>query len=101
MLIYNTTFQVSIEQARNFVVWLHEQYIPLAQQSDEVHNPRMMHILSHRDSDSECFSLQFEVEDSALLHRWYSHTGQALNDEMTKVFGEAVTGFPTLMEIIE
>ena len=101
MLIYNTTYQVTVDQARTFCVWLHEQYIPRAQESDEVRNPRMCHILSHRDADSECFSLQFEVESSARLHHWFKHVGSALNEEMLRIFGDAVTGFPTMMEVIE
>lgn len=28
MLIYNTTYQTSIDDARNFVIWLSESYIP-------------------------------------------------------------------------
>ena len=28
MLIYNTTYQVAIDDARNFVIWLNECYIP-------------------------------------------------------------------------
>ena len=28
MLIYNTTYQVDLADARNFVIWLTESYIP-------------------------------------------------------------------------
>ena len=28
MLIYNTTYQTGIDDARNFVIWLSESYIP-------------------------------------------------------------------------
>ena len=28
MLIYNTTYQVGNDDARNFVIWLHEVYMP-------------------------------------------------------------------------
>ena len=91
MLIYNTTFHVEMGDARNFVIWLNEYYIP------EVENLR---ILSHKEQDSECFSLQWEVEDSAALHRWHVKQGATLNAEMMKVFKDKVIGFPTLMEVI-
>ena len=55
----------------------------------------------HHDEDSECFSLQFEVKDSAKLHEWYVKKGEALNGELQKVFKDKVAGFSTLMEVIE
>ena len=100
MLIYNTTFHVEMGDARNFVIWLNEFYIPEVEKSGELKNPRILRILSHKEQDSECFSLQWEVEDSATLHRWHVKQEAALNTEMMKVFKDKVIGFPTLMEVI-
>ena len=100
MLIYNTTFQVEMGDARNFVIWLNEYYIPEVENLGELKNPRILRILSHKEQDSECFSLQWEVEDSAALHRWHVKQGATLNAEMMKVFKDKVIGFPTLMEVI-
>lgn len=101
MLIYNTTYHVTTADARNFVIWLNECYIPETEQSGELKNPRILHILSHKEDDSECFSLQWEVEDSAALHRWHTRQGARLNEEMLKIFKDKVIGFPTLMEVIK
>ncbi len=100
MLVYNTTFHVELDDARNFVIWLNECYIPEAEKSGELKNPRILRILSHKEQDSECFSLQWEVEDSAALHRWHTVCGAKLNEEMMKIFKGKVVGFPTLMEVI-
>ena len=86
--------------ARNFVIWLNEYYIPEVENLGELKNPRILRILSHKEQDSECFSLQWEVEDSAALHRWHVRQGATLNAEMMKVFKDKVIGFPTLMEVI-
>lgn len=101
MLIYNTTFQVSTDNAQHLVVYLHEKYIPEALHSGIMRHARMSRILSHRDPDSECFSVQFEVEDMALLHKWYSTDGVRLNNEMSKLFKNDAVSFPTMMEVIE
>ena len=101
MLMYNTTYHVQINDARNFVIWLNECYIPAVEKSGELHNPRILRILSHKEQDSECFSLQWEVEDSAALHRWHTKQGAHLNEEMIKLFKDKVIGFPTLMEVIK
>lgn len=101
MLIYNTTYQVNFEDAKNFIIWIHEVYIQKVLEFGVLRKPRLCKILSHRDENSECFSLQFEVENSACLHRWYSQQGVALNDEMMKVFKDKAVGFTTLLEVIE
>lgn len=101
MLIYNTTFQVDMDDAQNLVIYLHEKYIPEAMKSGVMKNARMCRILSHRDENSECFSVQMEVDDTAQLHKWYSSDGTRLNNEMMKLFKNRVVGFPTMMEVIE
>ena len=100
MLIYNTTYHVEMGDARNFVIWLNECYIPEAEKSGELTHPHILRILSHKEQDSECFSVQWEVADSAALHRWYTACGARLNDELMKTFKDKVIGFPTLMEVI-
>ena len=65
MLIYNTTFHVNLSDAQNFVIWLNECYIPCAQESGELAHPRITRILSHKEPDSECFSLQWDFHRSA------------------------------------
>ena len=101
MLIYNTTFQVEMKDARNFVIWLSECYIPEVEKNGKLKNPRLTHILSHQEPGSECFSLQWEVDDTATLHHWHTEQGMALNEEMMKIFKDKVVGFPTLMEVIK
>lgn len=101
MLVYNITFQVDFNDARNFVIWIHQAYIPRALEGAILHNARLCKILSHHDEDSECFSLQFEVEDSAALHKWYKQYGVALHEEMLKIFDQKVIAFTTLMEVID
>ena len=87
--------------ARNFVIWISECYIPEVENNGKLKNGRLVRILSHQEDDSECFSLQWEVEDSATLHRWHTEQGAALNEQMMKVFKDKVVGFPTLMEVIK
>ncbi|MBO5182411.1 MAG: DUF4286 family protein [Paraprevotella sp.] len=101
MLIYNTTYQVDADDARNFVIWIHQCYLPRVAEFGFLAHPRLSRILSHREADTECFSLQFEVESSARLHHWYNKQGAALNEELKKTFQDKVVGFTTLMEVIE
>lgn len=101
MLVFNTTYTIPNADARNFVIWVHQVYIPKATESQLLTSPRLLRILSHKDEDTECFSLQFNVTSSSLLHKWYSTIGKSLSDEMLKMFEERIVGFSTIMEEIE
>lgn len=100
MLVYNTTFQVDDDVHDNFLIWIKECYIPEVLKHGTLSAPRICRILSHRDEGSS-YSLQWEVENSTLLHRWHLEQGARLNDELLKIFKDKVVGFPTLMEIVE
>lgn len=99
MLIYNTTYHVEEGYEKNFLIWLQEYYLPEVEKQGMLHAPRILRVLSHRD-DGESYSVQFEVEDSARLHRWHQEQGVKLNEELRKTFQDKVVGFPTLMEVI-
>lgn len=100
MLIYNTTYQVENDDARNFVIWLHEVYMPQVEENGLLKAPRLTRILTHKEEETECFSLQWEVEDTRILHQWHTAQGAALNAEMMHVFKDKVLAFSTLMEVI-
>ena len=100
MLVYNTTYHVESEQEKYFLIWLQEYYLQEVSKRDELKAPRVLRILSHKEEGSICFSVQFEVESSADLHRWHREQGVKLNEEMMRLFKDKVVGFPTLMEVI-
>lgn len=99
MLLYNTTYHVEEEVEENFLIWLNEVYIAEVEKEGILRNPRLSRILSHQDNGS-CYSLQWEVENSADLHRWHLKKGMKLNEQLLKTFQDKVVGLPTLMEII-
>ncbi|MBP6064927.1 DUF4286 family protein [Bacteroides sp.] len=100
MLIYNTTFQVDDNVCDNFLIWIKESYIPEVEKHGALNQPRLCKILSHRE-EGWSFSLQWEVENSSVLHKWHMEQGTVLNEELKKMFENKVIGFPTLMEVIE
>lgn len=101
MLVYNTTYRVDSADADNFLIYLHEVYMPEISKSGMLSNPRLTRILSHKDADSECFSIQYDVENSTRLHKWYVEKGDALYQDLCKAFKDKVAAFQTLMEVID
>lgn len=100
MLIYNTTYHVEDEVHENFLIWIKECLIPEMEKSAVLKSPRLCRLLSHQD-DGTSYSLQWEVENSTVLHRWHTEEGQKLNQEIIRIFKDKVVGFPTLMEVIQ
>ena len=100
MLIYNTTFHVEDEVLNNFLIWIKECYITEVKKQGTLKSPRLCKILSHHD-EGHSYSLQWEVENSAVLHHWHMEQGKHLHEELIKIFKDKVVGFPTLMEVIE
>ena len=100
MLIYNTTYQVSDDVLQNVLIWIKECYIPQVLQLGYLSSPRLCRVLSHLD-DGHSYSLQWEVESSAILHQWHLKQGSVLNEELIKIFKDKVVGFPTLLEVVE
>ena len=95
MLIYNTTYHVEEGQEKFFLAWMQEFYLPEVEKHGTLYAPRIARILSHIEEGSICYSVQFEVENSAKLHQ-----GVKLNEELLRIFNDKVIGFPTLMEVI-
>ena len=100
MLIYNTTYHVEEGEDKNFLIWMQEPYLPAVEKNGTLYAPRIARILSHIEEGSICYSVQFEVENSAKLHRWYQEQGVKLNEELLNIFKDKVSDFPTLMEVI-
>ncbi|NDV58386.1 DUF4286 family protein [Bacteroides sp. 519] len=99
MLIYNTTYHVEDEVHDNFLIWLKECFIPEVAKDEVLQSPRLCRILSHHEGGHN-YSLQWEVENSTILHRWHTEKGIKYNEEITKIFKDKVVGFPTLMEAV-
>ncbi|NLV52629.1 MAG: DUF4286 family protein [Bacteroidales bacterium] len=101
MLIFNTTFHAEMEESKNLIIYLQEKYIPEAQKSGVMRNARMSRIISNQEDGTESFCVQFEVEEMAQLHKWYTSEGTKLNNEMSKLYNKKVISFPTVMEVME
>ena len=102
MLIYNTTYAVTEEDLACFLAWAQEKMISAVHADGILTRGRLARILSHSDEEGgHSFSLQFEVADSAALHKWFLRQGRQLQQEMQQIFGNRIVGFSTLMEVME
>ena len=98
MLLYNTTYHVEQDRVDLFLIWLKEKFIPEVKANGLLTNPRVYKVLSHLEEGVESYCLQWDVENSGTLHRWYTAQGAELNEELVRTFQDKVMGIPTLME---
>ncbi|HIS11355.1 MAG TPA: DUF4286 family protein [Candidatus Avibacteroides excrementipullorum] len=101
MLIYNTTYHVEDDVRANFLIWTRQYLIPTIAGEGTLGNPKLLEVLSHREEGSSCYTLQWEVADSASLHKWHLKQGTTINEQLTKTFKDKVVGFPTLLEVLD
>jgi hypothetical protein len=82
--------------------YLKTVYIPAVIHSEILHSPKMHRVLNdENDSDGVSLSVQFLVEDTAILEEWMHKEGVKLQQEMGEKFQDQVAGFSTLLEVIE
>lgn len=102
MIIFNTTFHIEKEVVDSFLDWLKEVYIPEALEGQYIHSPQLCKVLSQQEGEEGySYSLQFKVQDTAILHKWFMATGNKLDNQAIGLFGHKVTKFSTLLEIVE
>ncbi len=101
MLIYNTTYHLVDEVEKNFLIWIKESVIPTNLNSGLMKNPRMCKLLSHQEAGNSSYTLQWEVDNTAVLHEWHMKLGAKQHEEMGQIFGDKVISLPTLMEEVD
>lgn len=101
MIVYNTTYHAHNSVAEKFLVWLKDTYIPRALCDGRLIEPRLTTVMNAEESDGINYSLQFRSESVEVLRNWYEETGDDLVVELSKIFGQKVAGFSTLLEEID
>lgn len=101
MIVYNTTYHAHNSVTDEFVAWLKATYIPKAVVDGRLIEPRLTTVLNAEESDGVNYSLQFRAESVDALRKWYEEIGDDLVVELSKVFGQNVAGFSTLLEEID
>jgi hypothetical protein len=101
MLIVNTTYNVSENCRKDWLIWIHSDYIPEVIRTGFLVNPRFYRLLIENEPGTESYALQFEVKNQETLDGWFQKYGMNIQETMSHRFHENVLGFTTLMEAVE
>lgn len=99
MLIYNITFLVADTSLSRWLSWVKNQHIPNMLSSGSMSKPQLAKILNENGQEGTSFSVQFHVGNMAILEEWHQKHAQALQQECSRLFGEEVLFFATVLEL--
>ena len=101
MLVFNTTYLVSHEKHDAWHKWLYEHHIPAMVDSGYFSKPQVAKVLTNEQQNGVSFSVQFHIENMALLEAWNEKYTKAFLADFSKRFGQEILLFSTVLEIIE
>lgn len=101
MLIFNTTYKVSGSQNENWLNWIKEQHIPFMMSSGDFSKPQTTKIVGSEDNEGISYSVQFHIYDMTTLIQWHKEFATSFQNNCKAAFGEDVSFFSTVLEIVE
>ncbi len=101
MLIFNTTYKVSGSQNDNWLNWIREHHIPFMLSSGDFSKPQTTKIVGSEDNEGISYSVQFHICDMPALIQWHKEFATTFQNSCKAAFGEEVSFFSTVLEIIE
>lgn len=100
MILLNTTFIVHKSIERDFVYWIHETYIPAAEESGIFSDSILSRIMTQTDPEGTNYAVQMRAVSHDLAEKWHDCQAADLKNEIARTWGQKVLHFTTFMEIL-
>lgn len=100
MLIFNTTLHLEDSVHDECLEFLKKVYIPRSLEGSFLEQPSLARIEKLHEESGVSYALQFKTSDIDTLNQWADEVGEFLQQQLTELFGNKVTGFATLLEEI-
>jgi len=101
MLIFNTTYKVPNEDIELWLNWITEQHIPFMLQSGSFSKSQVAKIVGSDDEEGTSYSVQFYIVDMDALMYWHKENATKFQNNCAAKFGNSVSFFSTVLEIID
>lgn len=101
MLIFNTTFHLEKGISDDCLTFFKKEYIPKAIESGLVSTPSISKVHANHGETGVTYALQFKANSIEDIEKWVIETGEDLQKELVKKFGDKVAGFVTLLEEVD
>jgi hypothetical protein len=101
MLLYNVTVTVDVDVHQDWARWMRDTHIPDVMSTQMFVSYRMSRLLGHEHTDSEIYTIQYMVKDSAHLMRYQQDFAPALQRDHRERYDGKFAVFRTVMEIVD
>ena len=101
MLIFNTTYKVSAKVNDNWINWTKESHIPFMLDSGSFSKAQISKIVGSEDEEGTSYSVQFHIDDMNSLMNWHKNNASAFQNSCSVAFGNEVSFFSTVLELID
>ncbi len=101
MLIFNTTYKVPSVINELWLDWISEQHIPFMLQSGSFSKTQVAKIVGSEDEEGTSYAVQFHIVDMDSLMNWHKENAVKFQNNCASKFGNQVSFFSTVLEIID
>lgn len=98
MLLYNITIKVENSVHEDWLLWMHDTYIPKFMATKYFNDYKFYKLLNLPDPDGETYALQLFCDSKELFDTYKQETEEQLQFLLVKQFEDRIVFFPTLME---
>lgn len=100
MLLYNVTITIDRQLHEEWLQWMRETHIPDVMSTGMFLSYRLCRLLGHEHEDAEIFTIQYLVEDPALLRRYMDEFAPELQRQHAARYEGKYAAFRTVMEVV-
>ncbi|MDR1729152.1 MAG: DUF4286 family protein [Prevotellaceae bacterium] len=100
MIVFNTTYLVSLDVHDAWLQWISFRHIPSMLDTSFFIEHRLFKVLVDEEQGIT-YSLQFSSPDMATIEEWQKKHRAETEADLRETFGESVMSFSTLLEEIK
>lgn len=101
MLLYNVTITIDLDIHEIWARWMRDTHIPDVMSAGMFISYRMSRLIGHEHVDSEIYTVQYLVKDTAHLMRYQEEFAPELQRQHRERFEGKFAAFRTVMELVD
>ena len=101
MLIYNVTTSVAHAVHQNWLQWMQDEHLPEVLGTGCFEKHQLVRLVDIDEADGPTYAVQYYALNRALYNEYQELYGNALRKKVSDRWGNNITSFRTLMEIVD
>jgi hypothetical protein len=100
MIIYNVTLKVDHSVQADWLKWMKEEHIPDVVNTGCYTHAVMLHLFEADDADGVTYAMQYHAKSKEQYNLYAEKFMPVMRKKLTDRWGEKVSAFRTVMEIV-